>query len=157
MSRHPFLSAVDVPGTEGHASPFVPEGLSPNPSRSESACCEASFGRISAPSAMVQIGPFVPNKSSSEVPSLSESGHPKRSVTEVPATVGHWSGLFPVGSSPNPSPSASSHCVESFGNASSPSANPSLSRSEQPRLPNSVDVPKVVGPVSYTHLRAHET
>ena len=97
---------------------------------------------------MVHIGPFVPNKSSSEVPSLSESGHPKRSVTEVPATVGHWSGLFPVGSSPNPSLSASSHCVESFGNASSPSANPSLSRSEQPRLPNSVDVPKVVGQLS---------
>ena len=97
---------------------------------------------------MVHIGPFAPNKSSSEVPSLSESGHPNRSVTEVPETVGQWSGLFPVGSSPNPSPSESSHWVISFGNASSPSAKPSLSRSEQPRFPNSVEVPKVVGQLS---------
>ena len=37
---------------------------------------------------MVHIGPFVPVKSSSEVPSLSESGHPNLSDTDVPETVG---------------------------------------------------------------------
>ena len=136
---------LDVPDCEGQASPFVPVALSPKPSPSVSACCDASFGKMSAPSAIVHTGPLVPLRSSSDAPSESVSGQPNRSKVEPPDTVGQASGLFPVLSSPYPSPSVSFHCVESVGKASSESAYPSLSKSLHPRVPNSVEVPKFVG------------
>ena len=124
-------SAVFLEGSSGQwsANSAPDELLLPNPSPSVSSCCDLCSGNASP---------------ELDHPSMSLSGQPSKSVTEYPASIGHWSPLNPALLSPNPSLSVSSHWVGSRGRKSTLVAHESPSSSIHPIVPF-VELPTVNG------------